>query len=62
MIDGYSRRSIILFIITTIAATAITIVATFYVITQLAALHDLNDPLAKSGGLSQEQERALKRN
>jgi hypothetical protein len=60
MIDGFSRRSVILFVIAMIAATAFTIEGTYYVITRLVAFYDPNDPLTKSGGLSPEQQGALK--
>jgi len=60
MIDGFSRRSVILFVIAMIAATGLTIEATYYVITRLVAFYDPNDPLTKAGGLSPEQQGALK--
>jgi hypothetical protein len=56
------RFSVILFIIAAIAATALTIEGTLYAITHHAAFYNPNDPLTKAGGLSPEQQKALRKN
>jgi hypothetical protein len=60
MIDGFSRTSVIPFVIAMIAATALTIEETYYVITHLVAFNDPSDPLTRAGGLSPEQQRAVR--
>ena len=54
-----SGRSFILFVIAMIAATALTIEGTYYVIERFV-FNDTNDPLAKAGGLSPEQLKTVK--
>ena len=51
MTGGLSRRSIILFVIGLMTATAPTIEGTYHLITRLVEFHDPNDPLTKAGGL-----------
>jgi hypothetical protein len=60
--NNLKKRTIVIIAIAIIAATALTIEGTYYVITHLTAFYNPNDPLSKSGGLSPEQQRALKRN
>jgi hypothetical protein len=43
MIDGFSRRSVILFVIAMIAATALTIAGTYYLIARFV-FNDTNAP------------------
>jgi hypothetical protein len=59
MIDGFSGRSVILFIIAMIAATVLTGEATYYVITRFV-FDDQNDPLAKVRGMSLDQKKAVR--
>jgi hypothetical protein len=55
----FSKRAIVLFVLALIAAAALTIEGT-YLILNAFVLHDPNDPLTKSGGLSPEKNARVK--
>jgi hypothetical protein len=48
-----SRRSIVIFVIVMIVATALTIEGTYYALKTF--VFDANDPIVKAGGLSPDQ-------
>jgi hypothetical protein len=50
----FSKRSIIIFIIVMIAATALTVEGTYYAL-KTFVFDDANDPLVEAGGLSPDQ-------
>ena len=50
----FSKRSIIIFIIVMIAATALTVEGTYYVLEKFV-FKDANDPIVKAGGLTPVQ-------
>jgi flagellar basal body-associated protein FliL len=54
MMDEFSKRSIIIFIIVMIVATALTVEGTYYAL-KTFIFDDANDPLVEAGGLSPDQ-------
>jgi hypothetical protein len=50
----FSKRSIIIFIIVMIVATALTVEGTYYAV-KTFIFDDANDPLVEAGGLSPDQ-------
>jgi flagellar basal body-associated protein FliL len=54
MMNEFSKRSIIIFIIVMIAATALTVEGAYYFL-KIFAFADRNDPIVKAGGLSPAQ-------
>ena len=54
MTHDFSKRSIIIFIIVMIAATALTVEGTYYVLEKIV-FKDANDPIVKAGGLTPVQ-------
>jgi flagellar basal body-associated protein FliL len=54
MTYDFSKRSIIIFIIVMIAATALTVEGTYYVLEKFV-FKDANDPIVKAGGLTPVQ-------
>jgi hypothetical protein len=54
MAQGFSARTIAVFILGTVVATVLTVMGTFYVL-HTVLLDDPADPLTKQGGLKREQ-------
>ena len=52
--DEFSRRSIVIFVIVMIVATALTVEGTYYAL-KTFVFDDANDPIVRSGGLSPGQ-------
>jgi hypothetical protein len=52
----FSKREIVLFILVMIAATALTVEGTYYIL-KTFVIGNPNDPLTRAGGLSPLQER-----
>jgi hypothetical protein len=58
--DQFSTREFALFVLVMIAATALTIAGTFYVL-KTFVIGNPNDPLTRAGGLSPEHRRAAEK-
>jgi hypothetical protein len=54
MMVEFSRRSIVIFLIVMIVATALTVEGTYYAL-KTFVFDDANDPMVKAGGLSPGQ-------
>jgi hypothetical protein len=54
--DKFSQRTIVIAVLVLLVAVALTIAGTYLLLNTF--VFDQNDPLAKAGGLSPEQERA----
>ena len=52
--EKMSNRTIALLVLALVAAAAVTVEVTYFVLDRFA-LHDPSDPLTKAGGLSQDQ-------
>jgi hypothetical protein len=59
MMDEFSKRPIVIFTIVMIAATALTVEATYYAV-KTFIFDDANDSMVKAGGLSSDQKEAGK--
>ena len=55
----FSKREIVFFVLAMIAATALTVEGTYYIL-KTFVIGNPNDPLTKAGGLSSRQEREVR--
>ena len=55
----FSKRTIALFVLAAVLATAITVEVTYLILDRFV-LHNANDPLTKAGGLSRGQDLKVK--
>jgi hypothetical protein len=56
----FSKREIVFFVLSMIAATALTVEGTYYIL-KIFVIGNPNDPLTKAGGLSSRQEREVRK-